>query len=157
MRMVEEFSLDPLKVAPGRAAYEDRRSRLLRHGRDTGTVVPGAVLEAQIALDQGWLLFTTHDIPFEEGLDITLLDGSCKVIDGAALFGAYTTGTFRNLVLASEDTIVFDFFSAHRWRVTLFGRPQFRLPLPWIVEPIGVHRTFGFTRRFAVSAFGQAA
>src|SRR5690242_12795781 len=103
MRMAQEFSLDALPVTPGREAYEERRSRLLRRGEDTGAVVPGTVLEAQIALDRGWLLFTTHGIPFEEGLDITLLDGSCAAVDGAALFAAYATGTFRNLVLATDD------------------------------------------------------
>jgi len=155
--MAQEFSLDALPVTPGREAYEDRRSRLMRHGQDTGTVVPGLVLEAQIALDRGWLLFTTHGIPFEEGLDITLLDGSCKIADGAALFAAYATGTFRNLVLAADDTVVFDFFGPRSWRVRLFGRPHFRLPVPWLVEPPGVHRKFGFTRHFAVSEVRRAA
>jgi hypothetical protein len=155
--MAQEFSLDALPVTPGREAYEDRRSRLLRGGADTGTVVPGIVLEAQIALDRGWLLFTTHGIPFEEGLDITLLDGASKIVDGAALFGAYATGTFKNLVLATDDTVVFDFFGPHSWRVRLFGKPQFRLPMPWLVEPPGVHRKFGFTRHFAVSEVRRAA
>ena len=155
--MTEEFSLQALPVTPGREAYEERRSRLLRHGADTGTVVPGTVLEAQIALDRGWLLFTTHDIPFEEGLDITLLDAACTVIDGAALFAAYATGTFRNLVLAAADTVVFDFFGPRSWRVRLLGKPQFRLPVPWLVEPPGVHRKFGFTRHFAVSEVRRAA
>lgn len=155
--MVQEFSLDALPVTPGREAYDDRRSRLLRHGEDTGTVVPGVVLEAQLALNGGWLLFTTHDIPFEEGLDITLLDGSCAITDAAALFGAYTTGVFRNLVIVSDDTVVFDFFGQRSWRVRLFDKPQFRLPLPWLVEPVGVHRKFGFSRRFAVSEVRRAA
>ena len=155
--MAREFSLDALPVTPGREAYEDRRSRLLRQGEDTGTVVPGIVLEAQIALDRGWLLFTSHGVPFEEGLDITLLDAACAIADGAALFGAYATGTFRNLVLASDDTVVFDFFGPRSWRVRLFDKPQFRLPVPWLVEPPGVHRKFGFTRHFAVSEARRAA
>jgi len=155
--MAQDFSLDAVPVTPGREAYEDRRSRLMRRGEDTGAVVPGTVLEAQIALDRGWLLFTTHGIPFEEGLDITLLDGSCKVVDNAALFAAYATGTFRNLVLATDDTVIFDFFGPRSWRVRLFRKPQFRLPVPWLVEPPGVHRRFGFTRHFALSEVRRAA
>ena len=155
--MAREFSLDALPVTPGREAYEDRRSRLLRQGEDTGTVVPGIVLEAQIALDRGWLLFTSHGVPFEEGLDITLLDAACAIADGAALFGAYATGTFRNLVLASDDTVLIDFFGPRSWRVRLFDKPRFRLPVPWLVEPPGVHRKFGFTRHFAVSEVRRAA
>ena len=155
--MAREFSLDALPVTPGREAYEDRRSRLLRQGEDTGTVVPGIVLEAQIALDRGWLLFTSHGVPFEEGLDITLLDAACAIVDGAALFGAYATGTFRNLVLASDDTVLFDFFGPRSWRVRLFDKPQFRLPVPWLVEPPGVHGKFCFTRHFAVGEVRRSA
>lgn len=150
MRLVEEFALEPLAVTPGREAYEDRRSRLLHQERNTGTVVPGTVLEAQIAVDGGWLLFTTHDIPAEEGLEISLIDRSCKLVDSAALYWPYATGTFKNLVLASEDTVTFDFFGDHRWRVKVFGAPRLRPPLAWLIEPRGVHRRFGFSRRFAV-------
>jgi hypothetical protein len=155
--MVEEFSLDRLKVPAGRETNEEPRARLVRRGQDTGTVVPGAVLEAQIALEDGWLLFITHDAPFEEVLDIVLLDRSCRTVDMASLFWPYTTGTFRNLTLASKDTVVFDFFGHHRWRVKLFERPRFRLPLPLLVEPIGVHRKFGFKRHFAVGELKEAA
>ena len=157
MRIVQDFTLDPLNVTAGRETYEERRSRLLRHGEDTGAVVPGVVLEAQIGRDDGWLLFTTHDIPFEEGLDITLLDRHFKIVDSAALYWPYATGDFKNLVLASGDKVAFDFFGDHRWTVTLFEKARLRLPLPWIVEPRGVRRKFGFTRHFAISALKEAA
>lgn len=157
MRMVQEFSLDRLKELPGGAAGAEPRARLYRGGKDTGTVVPGAVLEAQLAADSGWLLFITHDTPFEEQLDLTLIDRSCRIVDMASLYGLYTTGNFRNLALDSDESAVFDFFGDHAWRVTLLAKPRFRLPVPRLTEPAGVHRPFGFTRHFAIAAAKRAA
>src|SRR5216683_2278200 len=137
MKMVQEFALDRIEGRPGSEAREEPRARLRRAGKDTGTVVPGVVLEAQLAADSGWLLFITHDTPFEERL--------------------YTTGNFRNLTLDSDKSVVFDFFSDHAWRVTLLDKPQFRFPVARLTEPAGVHRRFGLTRHFAVAAARRAA
>jgi hypothetical protein len=156
MRMVQEFSLDRIERQAGAAAAEPR-ARLRRGGNDTGTVLPGAVLEAQLAADAGWLLFTTHDTPFEEQLDIILIDRSYRIVDVASLYGPYTTGTFRNLAIESGESVLFDFFGDHVWRVTLLDRPRFRLPLARLGEPAGVHRRFGFTRNFAVTAVERGA
>jgi hypothetical protein len=60
MRMVQAFSLE---VAPGRGAYEDRRASLLRRGRDTGAVVPGVILEAQLAHERGSLVCARTAMP----------------------------------------------------------------------------------------------
>ncbi len=157
MKMVQEFALDRIEGMPGSEAREEPRARLRRAGKDTGTVVPGAVLEAQLAADSGWLLFITHDTPFEERLDVTLIDRSCRIVDMASFYGLYTTGNFRNLTLDSDKSVVFDFFSDHAWRVTLLDKPQFRFPVARLTEPAGVHRRFGFTRHFAVAAARRAA
>src|SRR5229473_2759457 len=106
MKMVQEFALDRIEGRPGSEAREEPRARLRRAGKDTGTVVPGAVLEAQ---------------------------------------------------LASDKSVVFDFFGDHAWRVTLLDKPQFRFPVARLTEPAGVHRRFGFTRHFAVAAARRAA
>ena len=100
----------------------------------------------------GWLLFVTHDLPFEERLDILLLNRSHAVLDQAWLSWIYATGAFRNVKIQSHCSIVFDFFSDHSWRVTVLERPQFRLP--FIGEPTGAHRGLRFRRHFVI---GRAA
>jgi len=157
MRMVREFSLDRLKQPPAAASGAEPCARLYRGGTDTGTVVPGAVLEAQLAAERGWLLFISHDTPFEEQLDLTLIDRAYRIVDRASLYGLYTTGNFRDLTLEPDDSAVFDFFGDHAWRVTLLERAQFRLPVARLSEPAGVHRRFGFTRHFAITAARRAA
>jgi hypothetical protein len=125
------------------------RSLLYRDGVPTGTIVPGCVLEAQFSAASSTCLFITHDIPYEERLDIVLLTEPAAIIDRASLWGAFTTGNFRDARVAESDGVTFNFFGGHRWRVRLLPRSSFRLPMPgW--EPPGVHRPFGFNRRFIV-------
>src|SRR5258708_16605101 len=97
MKMVQEFALDRIEGRPGSEAREEPRARLRRAGKDTGTVVPGAVLEAQLAADSGWLLFITHDTPFEERLAVTLIHRSCPPVDRAPLSALDTTPPCPNL------------------------------------------------------------
>jgi hypothetical protein len=95
------------------------------------------------------LLFITHDIPYEERLEIVLLTPDGRIADRASLWGSLTTGNFRNARASGPDSIEFDFFGGHRWRARLLPRRSFRLPMRgW--EPAGVHRPFGWTRGFVV-------
>ncbi len=130
---------------------EGARSFLIRDGADTGIVVPGCILEAQYSARGETLLFITHDIPFEECLEIILLTDSGTIADRASLSGAYATGNFRDAKPSGPDTIEFEFFGGHCWRVRLLPRPSFRLPM-FSSEPAGVHRPFGWTRKFIVEA-----
>jgi hypothetical protein len=134
-------------IVPPQESADGAGSRLLRSGRDTGTVVPGVMLEAQLALGDEHLLFLTHDIPFEEQLEICLLDRSDKLVDRVWLAGANTTGNFRNLVTGVRGAR-FDFFGTRQWRVTVLDRPRFFLPVVGL--PLGAHRRFGFCRRVLV-------
>src|SRR5258708_38351462 len=110
MKMVQEFALDRIEGRPGSEAREEPRARLRRAGKDTGTVGPGAVLEAQLAADSGWLLFITHDTPFEERLGVPLIDRPCRIGDLASFYRLYTTGHFRNPTLDADKTRVVGFF-----------------------------------------------
>jgi hypothetical protein len=123
--------------------------RLFFHGRDTGQDLPGAILEAALRADQEWLLFLTHDIPFEESLEICLLDSSFKVLDRATLMALNATGNFENLQILSDQRVRFHFLGKGFWELELLKRSGFRLPL--VSEPLGMVRSFGFSRRFILS------
>lgn len=143
METVTTFTIVPSSDSSGASD-----SRLLRHGRDTGTLVPGVVLEAQLAHRDEHLLFLTHDIPFEEQLEICLVDQSDKLVDRVWLAGANTTGNFRDLVASPSDDAEFDFFGLRRWRVTVLERSKLFLPV--IGLPLGVHRKLGYFGRLFV-------
>lgn len=140
METATTFTIVPLSGAS--------ESRLLRHGQDTGTLVPGIVLEAQLVHGDEHLLFLTYDIPFEEQLEICLLDRANKLVDRVWLAGAYTTGNFRNLFANPGDDAEFDFFGLRKWRVTVLERPKLFLPV--IGLPLGVHRKLGYPGRLLV-------
>ena len=143
MQTVATFAIDPNPEASGEAD-----SRLLRNGQDTGTIVPGIVLEAQLAHHGEHLLFLTHDIPFEEQLEICLLDKSDRLVDRVWLAGANTTGNFRNLETDPGDSAAFDFFGTRKWRVTVLNRSKLFLPI--LDRHLGVHRKLGFSGRLLV-------
>jgi hypothetical protein len=139
------YSLSPLEHEGGRSA-----SWLVSRGVRTDTVVPGCDLEAQLETDAGVLLFTTHDTPFEEILEIVLISPEGALTDNASIFWPSTTGTFQNLRVIGPSQVQFDFFGTRPWSVTVYNRPRLRLPVPFLSEPLGVHRPCGFTRRFFV-------
>jgi len=123
--------------------------RLFHHGRDTGRDLPGVVLEASLKVNNEWLLFLTHDIPFEESLEICLLASNFEALDRATLMAPNATGSFEDLQILSEQRMRFRFLGKGFWELELLKKPAFRLPL--MSEPLGVVRPFGFSRRFVLS------
>jgi hypothetical protein len=123
--------------------------RLFYQGRDTSRDLAGAVLEASFQAGGEWLLFLTHDVPFEEALEIFLLGANFNVFDRASLLAPNATGAFRDLQILSDRCVRFNFIGKGGWELKLLERPAFRLPL--IGEPLGVVRPFGFSRRFTLS------
>lgn len=89
-------------------------------------------------------------MPFEDALSITLTDGSLRPLDYAWLGSAYATGVWRDPAIDGPGAISFRFIDDERWRLGVLAAPRFGLP--GLGEPAGVHRRFGFMRRFAVSA-----
>jgi hypothetical protein len=144
MKAVDIYSLAPIKTET-----EDLHSLLLMDGAATNLFVPGCFLEAQFVDTAGALLFVTHNIPFEEILEILLIANDAKLADRASLWGAYTTGNFRDAVISGTNSVDFSFFGHRRWRVRLLKRPEFRLPI-FSGEPLGVHRPFGWSRRMVI-------
>jgi len=124
------------------------RSEIEIAGAPTGKFVQGAVLEAALKWNNYLLLFLTDDIPFEEGLNIYLLDGNLDVVDSAQMYHIYSTGVFSDLDLTQADTARFRFFAEVVWTLQLFPQKVFALPI--LSDPIGVHRPFGFFRMFKI-------
>lgn len=129
-------------------AGADARARLWRGGRDTGVQLAGSVLELALETGTGLLLFITHDTPAEEQLDLVLLGPHGAVRDRAVMVWPYATGVFRLRELVDDHTLRFDFLGDRPWRLELFDRPRWRLPLGG--EPMGVWRRPGLTRWFRV-------
>lgn len=122
------------------------KSEILIAGVPTGKIVDGAVFEAALRWHEYTLLFLTDDVPFEDSLNIYLLDAALNVVDWARMYFMYSTGIFSNLDLTQADTVRFCFFGERTWALKLF--PEKRFALPRISDPIGVSRPLKFFRMF---------
>jgi len=123
-------------------------SEFFLHGKSTGKIISGAVLEAAVQWEDRYLLFMTDDVPFEDMLSIHLLDAQLNMLDSALIGSPYSTGSFSSLELSEPNTVRFRFIGDTLWSIELLSRPGFRVP--FISEPLGVYRPFGFSRQFIV-------
>lgn len=120
------------------------RSEVLVDGRPTGTILNGEVFEAAVRIGDRTLIFLTDDVPFEEGLNIALLDAGHRLLDSAAMSVMYGTGLFSDLNFEPPDSVRFRFFGSEECRLRVLPAP--RLRWPFLSEPAGVSRKFGFSR-----------
>jgi hypothetical protein len=125
-------------------------SEILIAGVGTKKIIEGATLEAALRWNDYVLLFLTDDIPFEETLNIYLLDRDANVIDLARMYHIYATGVFSDLDLSEPDAVRFRFFGGRIWTLRLFTDRTFALP--FFADPIGVHRPCKFSRMFALQS-----
>lgn len=138
---------------PGTADNQSPRSRVRIAGTRIDSPVNGAVLESCIRQGNHYLILTTDDCPFEETLNILLLDEANKPLDSATLSWPYATGLFRLLDRIEPDRILFQFLGEEIWTLKLLDRPQFFIPL--ISEPAGTWRKLQFRRHFSLSKSGS--
>jgi len=77
METIKAFSL-----AKHEGLYETwpRRTRLYFNGGDTGSEIPGYIVEGQYRCSDGYLLITSHDCPFEESNDFLLLGDDFQIL-----------------------------------------------------------------------------
>jgi hypothetical protein len=146
----ERLSLQPLPAG----ADTPPAVRLQLDGRAAAQVLPGAVLEAAFECvglgDAHLLLFLSDDVPFEDFLHLHLLDAQLALLDSASLGAPYSTGTFVQQGEPGKRELHFRFIGQADWTVELLDQAETRLP--FFGEPPGVHRRFGFSRRFRLSA-----
>ncbi|MGB7991851.1 MAG: hypothetical protein WCF44_20805 [Candidatus Methylophosphatis roskildensis] len=91
MRIADDVTT---RLIEGQAESEPPQSAVVIGGSPSGTVVPGAVLEAAVRADGCWLLFMTDGTPFEEMLSIHPKNLSCRYAKPCE--GRQTVGWRRN-------------------------------------------------------------
>ena len=126
-------------------------------GHDSKVHVDGPCLETALLIDDNYiLLFVTFDCPFEEGLEIYLLDlQQNRIIDKAQLAQMYYTDLFSDLLILSEKSLLFDFFGV--WKLELFDKPKRSLsylfsPLYGLYLHLGATRPLSLTRYFSLKS-----
>ena len=119
------------------------QSELLWEGQPTSVRVDGVTLDAQMEVEDGYLLFLTEDSPFEEGLHIYLLDRERRILDGLELAGPYASGILRDVIREDDRAVSFSFFGDDRWRLEVNDAPQgffaARVSAPVKRKPGGTH------------------
>lgn len=112
------------------------------------TVVTGSCFEAAVEAEGFYLLFLTDDNPFEDFLNIHMLDKQAKVIDSCKLGAPYSTGSFSQLQVSDDEKqgVSFRFIGETVWNLEIF--PARRLRWPLVSEPFGVWRAHPFHFNF---------
>lgn len=86
--------------------------------------LPGAWLEEVFSSPNGdYLVFSTDDCPFEEGLNIILLSSTGHLLDVKTISSLYSTGYPRDLRVEDPQTVLFSFFDSDLWRVQVSPGP----------------------------------
>jgi len=138
-----------LKVINEDTEFTPAKSEILFNDAPTGRVIEGKVLEKAVALETGYLLFITDDIPDEEFLTLLLCDKNFSVLDKATLGAAMSTGDLREIELRGDD-VHFRFIGDTLWRLRPLAQPSLRLPL--VSDPRGVSRPLGLRQYFTLQA-----
>ncbi|MGS2793396.1 hypothetical protein ACU6R3_17610 [Escherichia coli] len=109
-------------------SYFGSKSELCIHGKNTGITIPADYLETAILLDDGrYLLFVTEDVPFEESLELLLIDIKKDIQEHVTIAIPYGSGTLRKMRLYANH-VEFSYFSDETWRVEVSSSRFFRLP-----------------------------
>jgi hypothetical protein len=146
MRLADELTIRPGPVM----ADGSPTSELLLSNQPTGRLLAGAVFEAAVQSADGYVVFVTEGIPYEDALHIHLLDGALRLRDSATIGAAFVTGAFTDLTLVDPDLLRFRFAGDFSWCVELFDAARWRLP--WLTEPSCVSRRYRLRRWFGIRA-----
>ena len=142
-----EFSL---RLLGSPFSDEMPQSEVLSHGQPTGAIIDGAVLETAVRWNHFVLAFVTDNITNQEALHIYLFDAGLQIIDSAWLGSIYASGVFSLVEVCPPNTVRFRFLGDMDWTVELLSKDTFALP--YVCDPHGVSRPFGFYRRFRIHA-----
>lgn len=147
MQQVNSIALVKVHEAPD---VSQDQSDIVLHGKSTGIIVPGQVLEAAVQVhEQRYILFLTDDIIFEESLTIALIDVHDGLKEIVRLGNEYSTGTFADLQV-TDDSMDFRFIGDYIWTLKVSDSP--RLRLPFVSDPKVVKRESGLKKYITISA-----
>lgn len=142
MEVIDNFTVEP---TPPVERDRTDESFLLFDGRQTGRILKGVTIEAQYRCGEAYLLLTTEDSPFEEGLHIYFLGADYEVLDEVELSHIYTPGGLENLRVTEENALEFSFFGDDVWRLTVLEQPRRGIP----------NSPLSFVKRALSRAFGK--
>ena len=105
------------------------RSAVLLELKLSGKTVAGLVLEAAFRTKRGeLLLLTTDNTPFEEVLNIQLLDSGLNLLDSAVMGSAYSTGSFKLVRIEYPNGVRFRFIGDTDWTVEVLAASRSAFP-----------------------------
>lgn len=148
---MKRFSLDDIVSEVVREASDDEPPilKFFLPSSNISAEIEGADVECCIEVNNDYLVFTTNDCPYEETLNITLINNTNQVVDQASIFWPYGTGSFKLEQINAPNKVVFQFFAEKLWQVEIFEGKK--LVLPFISEPTSVWRKLKLNHRFKVS------
>lgn len=102
-QLKNEKLFDLVEIGPEKSAI-----KLL--GSDKAVEIPGSVLEAQLELQNGWvLILTTENSPYDEALHVTLLDKNLEVLDQVELSQDMTPAIVTDIEIIDGERLQFMF------------------------------------------------
>ena len=124
MERVTQFSLE---THTGPCESWPLKSRLFSQGIDTGTRVPGYIIEGQFAVGDKFLLVTSYDCPSEESNNFLLLDRDFRIVCKKHIGAMYSSFLILDLSPIAEDELLITFAGDTKWKLTIRDpRPLFR-------------------------------
>lgn len=148
IRIIESDDVN-LRLISEATETQSPKSEVSIEGTRIKLTVSGVDVEACIAYEKSYLIFTTNGNPFEETLNIYLLSIDNEVVDSVTVCWPYSTGSFKLLGIVYPDLVRFSFFGDKVWEVEIYRNKRFHIP--YVLEPSGVWRKVRFWRSFGIS------
>jgi hypothetical protein len=123
-RITNRFALE--KHA-GRYESWPLKTRLLVDSTLTDVHVPGYSLLHQFSCDDGFLLITDYDCPFEEATGFTLLNADLQLAATRTLAVPYGSFLLDKIEWLDQRNLIAVFHADDRWKVSIAPRRFFSL------------------------------
>ena len=98
------------------------KSRLIVDGVMTDNRLPGYTLLHQFLLDDGYLVVTDYDCPFEECTNFILLDTKFKTRATRSLGVPYGSFLLQKIERSDDTHFIATFYTDDRWSLTIQGK-----------------------------------
>jgi len=135
-------SIEAFTLAKHQGPYETwpLRTRLQFNNNETGTEIPGYIIEGQYRCDEGYLLITSHDCPFEESNDFILLGECFEILATEQLLVPYASFLLNAHWPVSSDSLLLHYYERLFFTLTIrknagLFRSRHRLVLKPFNEP----------------------